>query len=122
MSQATLIRLVILAVLVVIVLIAIRLHGAAAQERRGDPQSGRLFAEALCTECHAVSRESAGVGRYAPDFVAIAGRRSTTAQSLRRAFRGSHGGMPQFEFGPREAEDIIAYMLSLRPRATRMPR
>ena len=62
----------ILAILVATLLI--RMHGAAAAS--GDAENGRLAAQARCTACHSVERETAGTGSFAPDFTVIARRRS----------------------------------------------
>ena len=87
-----------------------------AQGKRGDAASGRLYAQAWCTECHSVERETAGTGQFAPDFTAIAKRRSTSARSLQDFFRSQHRLMPDFELTAGETDDIVAYILSLKRR------
>jgi hypothetical protein len=76
MSRANWIRFVLIAILVLIVLFAIRLHVAAgqvlAQDVSGDASSGRRLAEAWCTECRSVELKTARMGEIAPDFAAIA--------------------------------------------------
>ena len=48
---------------VLIALLFVRMHGAAAQgiagRAKGDVEAGRLSAQAWCTECHSVQRETA---------------------------------------------------------------
>jgi mono/diheme cytochrome c family protein len=104
-----------LAVLATIAMLATMVP-LSAQGRRGDAESGRLFAQALCTECHSVERETAGIGQFAPDFTAIARRRSTGARSLNAFLGSAHNLMPDFELSRSEADDIVAYILSLRRR------
>jgi cytochrome c len=88
----------------------------SAQPAQGDASSGGLYAQAWCTECHSVERETAGTGQFAPDFTTIAQRRSTSARSL-RAFLGSqHRLMPDFVLTASETDDIVAYILSLKHR------
>jgi cytochrome c2 len=91
-------------------------HAALGQSGGGNAESGRLYAEAWCTECHSVAWETAGTGKFAPDFTAIAQRRRTTARTLSAFLRSSHKIMPDFEFKRSEQDDIVAHILSLRRR------
>src|SRR6187200_603447 len=84
----------------------------SAQSSRGDAASGRLYAMNWCTECHSVEPETAGTGRFAPDFTAIAQRRSPGW--LRGFLRQNHVLMPDFVFKPNEGADIVAYIVSLK--------
>src|SRR3989304_2172139 len=122
------IRIVLVVILVLIVLFFVRLHVAAVQgvgpgprgqgrggqQPRGDEESGPLYAQNWCTECHSVEPETAGTGKFAPDFTVIAKRRSTTAHSLNAFLRSSHKLMPNFVLKRNEADDIVAYILSLK--------
>jgi mono/diheme cytochrome c family protein len=87
-----------------------------AQSSRGDAASGRLYAMNWCTECHSVEPETAGTGRFAPDFTAVAKSPSTTGFSLRAFLRSDHLRMPRFALKRTEVDDIVAYILSLRRR------
>ena len=102
--------------LVLIALLFVRMHGAAAQgvagRAKGDAEAGRLSAQAWCTECHSVQRETAGTGKFAPDFTVIASRRS--ARWLHAFLRSKHVLMPDFEFKPDEADNLVAYFASLK--------
>jgi len=69
-----------------------------------------------CTECHSVEPETAGTGRFAPDFTAVAKSPSTTGFSLRAFLRSDHLRMPRFALKRTEVDDIVAYILSLRRR------
>ncbi len=117
MLRSRWIRLGLLAVLVVVAVMAVRLHlagGQTADDRRGNAASGRYLVEAWCTECHSVEVATAKTGTIAPDFTAIAQRPSTTAIAL-RVFLGSPSKlMPHFIIGRSDTDDIIAYILSLR--------
>ena len=92
------------------------LQPVSAQSSRGDAASGRLYAMNWCTECHSVEPETAGTGRFAPDFTAIAKSPSTTGASLRAFLRSDHPHMPSFVLKRTEADDLVAYILSLRRR------
>ncbi len=117
MLHASWFRILVIAILVALLLLAIRLHVAAAQtaasERPGDTTAGLRLAKLWCSECHAVERESFLVGRRAPDFAAVAERPSTTALSLNVFLRSSHNTMPNVILTRGDADDIVAYILSL---------
>ena len=80
-----------------------------------DLDRGREMAERWCANCHVVAR-SALTGRAdgLPTFPAIAAKPETTAASLRGVMTAAHGRMPDFSLGPRDQEDLIAYIFSLR--------
>jgi hypothetical protein len=103
-------------ILALIVLFIIRMHVAAAQVAplgsRGNAESGGLSAQAWCTECHSVEPETAGTGKFAPDFTVIARRRS--ARWLHSFLQSKHTLMPDFVLNRSEADDIVAYFLSLK--------
>ena len=78
----------------------------------GNAQSGRVLAKAWCAECHRVELGTFGV--FAADFAEVANLPSTTALSLKVFLQTSHKEMPNFSLKPAEADDIIAYILSLK--------
>lgn len=51
---------------------------------------------------------------FAADFAEVAQLPSTTALSLRVFLQTNHNEMPNFTLKPSEADDIIAYILSLK--------
>jgi mono/diheme cytochrome c family protein len=116
MARINWIHIVLVIILALIVLFVIRMHGAAgqtiAQGQKGNAESGHLSVQAWCTECHSVEPETAGVGKFAPDFTVIAKRRS--ARWLKSFLRAKHVRMPDFVLNPSEADDIVAYILSLK--------
>jgi mono/diheme cytochrome c family protein len=120
MSRRNWIHAILVAVLVIVVLLAIRLHGASGQsaagDALGDAANGRFLVEAWCTECHSVELKTAGKGQAAPDFTAIAKRPGTTSVSLHAFFRSNHKSMPNLVLTRNDADDIAAYILSLRRR------
>ena len=86
------------------------LQPLSAQSSRGDAAAGRLYAMNWCTECHSVEPETAGTGRFAPDFTAIARSPSTTGSSLKAFLRSDHLQMPGFGLKRTEVDDIVAYI------------
>jgi cytochrome c len=109
-------HIILVAILVAIVIVVIRLHGAFGQAEtyRPDPEQGQLYAQGWCTECHSVEPETAGTGKFAPDFTVIAKRR--TAHWLNVFLRTEHKIMPDFVMKPDQSDDIVAYILSLKRR------
>lgn len=70
-----------------------------------------------CAECHDVSR-GGGVSPnlLAPPFSEVARHPATTALSLRVFLQSQHQNMPDFLLSARERDDLIAYILSLKPQ------
>lgn len=81
-----------------------------------DLDRGQALAERWCGNCHVVSRSApAGRADGLPTLPAIAAKRETTAASLRGIMSAPHGRMPDLSLGARDQDDLIAYVLSLRP-------
>jgi mono/diheme cytochrome c family protein len=81
-----------------------------------DLERGRALAERWCGNCHVVDRTaSAGRADGLPTLPAIAAKRETTTASLKGILSAPHGRMPDFSLGARDQDDLIAYILSLRP-------
>ena len=95
-----------------------------AQPLRGDPASGRRIATAQCSSCHHVlpmlfpdRGETLPVDKDGPpSFQSIADMTSTTGLSLNVFFRSNHKNMPNLILSEAEADDIIAYILSLKKK------
>lgn len=83
-----------------------------AQSSSGNPDAGRVLAKAWCAKCHRVESET--TGGFIADFTEVANLPSTTAISLRVFLQTSHKEMPNITLKPAEADDIIAYILSLK--------
>ena len=89
--------------------------GAQAQEV-GQPEAGRVLAQQICADCHAVLRGQASSPRAgAPTFEAIAAVPRMTTAALTVALRTSHRTMPNIMLEPPELDNVIAYILSLKP-------
>jgi cytochrome c len=97
--------------LALLVVLFVRQHLASGEDA-GDAERGRHLAQAWCTECHSVQLETAGTGKFAPDFTIIAQRRS--AHWLNIFLRSEHKVMPEFVFTPRQTDDVVTYILSLK--------
>jgi mono/diheme cytochrome c family protein len=100
-----------------VVAVVPQLHGASvAQELVGSAAAGRRLAAAWCSECHAIEHTAKPTIGLAPEFVSIARLPSTTALSLNVFLRSSHRDMPNLVIAKSDADDIIAYILSLKDK------
>jgi len=81
----------------------------------GNVQRGLTLAEQVCAQCHLVVK-GAGVSPNAdaPSFQAIASTPGITSTALAVALRTSHRTMPNLVVERDQADDIIAYILSLK--------
>lgn len=95
--------------------LALPIAAATAQAPvAGDPQAGRAYARKNCSSCHMVSKTQSPPARTGPSFQAIADMRSTTEMSLHAFFSTPHPRMPNIIVPPRNGQDVVAYILSLR--------
>ena len=87
---------------------------ASAQEL-GDARRGVAYARKVCAECHAVvPSQLASPNPDAPSFTSVANTPGMTATALYVWLHTSHPTMPNFIIEPDTADDLVAYILSLR--------
>lgn len=90
--------------------------GTAWSASVGDKDAGRSMALRVCSACHKVtaiqSQPQTDLG--APSFIRYARLTSTTEFRIRRFLQTPHQRMPNFQFTAEEADDIVAYILSLK--------
>lgn len=83
--------------------------------RAQDPDQGKLLARHWCTACHIV--EAGGTGSdAAPPFPAIAADPANTPDKLHAWLDAPHPPMPDLKLSRAEEDDIVAYLMSLKPR------
>ncbi len=88
--------------------------GAAAAEL-GDAAEGLEYARQTCASCHAVgSAGGASPVREATPFVEIANASGINRRALIVFFRTPHPTMPNLIVTGDDADDVIAYILSLK--------
>jgi mono/diheme cytochrome c family protein len=92
-------------------LLLLTIFPTALAQQFGDPAAGKRLAAANCAQCHGAN----GVDRAAPALAAIAAMPSTTETSLSAFLQTPHASMPSLIFSGAELNDLIAYILSLRP-------
>ena len=102
--------------------ISVGQYSVRAQPLRGDPASGRQIATTQCGSCHRVlpmlfpdRGEPPPVDKDGPpSFQSVADLSSTTGLSLNVFLRSNHKNMPNLILSEAEADDIVAYILSLK--------
>jgi len=95
-----------------------------AQPLKGDATSGRKIVNSQCSSCHRVlpmlfpdRGETSPIDKDGPPSLqSVADMTSTTALSLKVFFRSNHKNMPNLILSDAQADDIIAYILSLKKR------
>ena len=91
---------------------------AAETPTRAAVERGRVLTAARCQGCHAIGPTGASAPAAAPPLRDVANLYPPT--QLQEAFgegvMTGHPSMPQFEFEPREINDLIAYLETLRSR------
>jgi mono/diheme cytochrome c family protein len=80
----------------------------------GDGSTGYRLASAWCMDCHAIEKNAVWTGKPAPNFVAVANLPSTTGLSLKVFLLSNHKAMPNFVISSGDADDLVAYILSLK--------
>ena len=80
----------------------------------GNPSSGRQIATTICGSCHYVFATKRSKSQVPPTFEDVANLPSTTALSLKVFLRSNHKHMPNLILSEAEADDVIAYILSLK--------
>ena len=86
----------------------------AALAQSGERAAGRRLATELCGDCHQVRPPFPLFYRYPPTFEEIAKLSSTTRLSMKVFLQSNHTIMPNFIISKSDADDIIAYILSLK--------
>jgi mono/diheme cytochrome c family protein len=89
---------------------------AAAQDVRGNIGNGRHLAERWCGACHRMDMAGVPGRQDIASFVDVARLPSTTALSLRAFLYTSHADMPNIQLSPADADDLIAFILSLKSK------
>lgn len=87
---------------------------ATGQAYCADRQHGLALAERWCASCHVVSPEQQRANADAPPFATIAGRPNFDAKQLAYFLLNPHPKMPELPLSRAAADDIAAYIGSLK--------
>jgi len=79
-------------------------------------REGHRIAHAECAQCHGVDRAGISRNPAAPAFEDVANIPGMTSTALTVALRTWHPSMPNFVIKGRDAQNIIAYIMSLKKR------
>jgi len=80
-----------------------------------DPFAGQNLAGKWCVECHGIRADRLSPNLAAPTFPELAAEPSITEYSLRALLRSPHETMPHITFTPEQMDDIVDYIMSLKP-------
>ena len=92
--------------------------GAAAQQVPGDAGAGHVLARDWCAGCHFVEPQEMRARDAAPSLAAVAAMKSTTALSLQAFLQTSHHNMPNWRLTRQQVDDVVAYIVTLRPKSS----
>ena len=88
---------------------------SAQAQQVGSAQQGLRLAREACAQCHVVDKVAGrSTNADAPTFEAIAKTRGLTSAALAVALQTSHRTMPNIVIKGDDADNIIAYILSLK--------
>ena len=97
--------------------------GPLAAEELGNAQRGLAYAQANCVGCHAILRDDPNSPNPdSPAFKAVADTPGITRTALSVFFRSPHPTMPNLIIAPEDADDLIAYIMSLKGDAASVPK
>jgi mono/diheme cytochrome c family protein len=89
--------------------------GLARAQQTGSVREGFKLASEVCSECHlVVKRPGLSSNPDAPTFAAIANTKGVTRTALFAMLQTSHQKMPNLVIKGDDAQNIIAYILSLK--------
>lgn len=76
---------------------------------------GETLAETHCSTCHAVGARGESPAPEAPAFRTLSQkyRVADLEEALAEGINVGHPAMPQFEFGPEDAESLVRYLESI---------
>ena len=86
-----------------------------------DAQAGLGLAREHCARCHAITASDESIHKSAPPFREVVTRYppSNLIEALVEGIATGHPDMPEFEFTPVQASDLIAHLETLLPSDTR---
>lgn len=102
---------------------AVLLSAACSEkEEMGDAAAGRALAERNCQRCHAIGSMGNSPVAEAPPFRDFVKQwpPEMLAESLAEGIEVGHSGkvdMPNFAFEPKDIDDLIAYLNTLKPKS-----
>jgi mono/diheme cytochrome c family protein len=101
------------------VLVGLALSAGPAHAQTGNAELGREYSRRVCSECHLVDPGETTKGRLmrGPSFEKVAAVSGMSGMALTAWLTTSHPTMPNLILDPDRMDDVVAYILSLKPRA-----
>ncbi|MFZ4808947.1 MAG: c-type cytochrome [Hyphomicrobiaceae bacterium] len=96
-----------------LLLIGLSASSATAQDTASIAR-GRVYAERICAECHAVAPGQRSPRPDAAGFAVIANTPGMTAMALAIWLQTPHREMPHIVVAPQDRDDVINYIRSLK--------
>jgi mono/diheme cytochrome c family protein len=91
------------------------IFGAAWAAQVGSVREGHRIAREICAECHLLGEEAGrSTNADAPTFKEIANTPGMTSAALKASFQKWHEDMPSLIIKGEEADNLVAYILSLK--------
>jgi mono/diheme cytochrome c family protein len=91
---------------------------AWAQADLGDVDRGHDLARTTCTACHRVEKgQTAEKIVDVPSFQTVANNKRRTGLALLVFLKSPHANMPDIVLAEKEIDNVIAYIMSLKPGA-----
>ena len=94
---------------------AISMAVTGLNDASADAVTGKELAEKWCVECHSIRPDRLSPNLAAPTFPELAAETSITQYSLHAFLRSQHKTMPQITFTREQMDDIVNYIISLKP-------
>ena len=99
-----------------LLLLAALLPLSAQAQEIGDATAGARFAKEICAECHAVgTRQENSPDKDAPPFTHVATTPGMNERALAVWLQSPHPTMPNIILEKKDRDDIVAYIVSLKP-------
>ncbi len=90
---------------------------AATAEELGDAGAGAVYAQRVCSECHAVQKgEGYSPNPDAPTFESIAETHGMSERAVDVWLQTSHPNMPNIIVEPQDRDNVAAYIMSLKTK------
>ena len=80
-------------------------------------ENGKVIAEAQCSGCHAIGPEGASPREDAPPLRSVLAGYDpdALADDFREGIHVGHPDMPDFDFGPKGVDAVLAYLQTINP-------
>lgn len=82
----------------------------------GNAAAGLEYAQKVCSDCHAVERDTEMLFSQVPSFQDVADSEGMTPRALVVWMSTSHPNMPDLIIPPDDMDNVVAYIMSLQTK------